>query len=426
MTQIALILSNQPTFSNRIHTLWTQCFPNIDLRVFSWILKNPQLNALLESQDVDCSIIVIDDFFVKNILSKSGADHLFKAILKKFPKADLIYAFDHNWVQFFKQYPSSICISMKCDDPQDLLIVHISRLLKNSSKSTIDTKRSLKTQSKAKPSQLTATPIPAQTQESDYVVLDRSPIDIKKLVKSTLYSLLNQIETQNVQLKISLPDYPIVIIENRDCLISFINEHISFLLSKIGGKGYSFIQVNVASAYRQCIIKILHSKIDGKTIASNRNLNIITNDSSTQIVLNTPDDEAPTTNKSIRSSSQPTVLVVEDEVLMLEMITTTLESEGFIVQGFSNSIQAAKAINQSKYDIILTDINIPNFSGFQVINTIRESTKNKDTKIVAMTGLQNEYTIQSLQELNLDGFLSKPFSLEKLSDLLKRILHKTQ
>ncbi|MCO4781925.1 MAG: response regulator [Candidatus Cloacimonetes bacterium] len=422
MNQIALILSNQPTFSNRIHTLWEQCFPSIELRVFSWILKNPHLNTLLESQDSECSIIIIDDFFVKNILSKSGADHLFKAVLKKFPKAYLIYAFDQSWIQFFKQYPSSICISMKCDDPQDLLIVHVSRLLKNSTQKSPKSVSQPKVKTEAHtPKVKTATP----AVDTGVIVRDRSPIDIKKLVKSNLYSLLNQIEDKNVQLKISLPEYPIVIIENRDSLTSFINEHILFLLSHIGGKGYSFIQVNVASAYRQCIVKILHSKIPNKTIESNHNLNVITNESSTQIVLNTPDNEEPTTNKSIRSSSQPTVLVVEDEVLMLEMITTTLESEGFIVEGFSNSIQAARAINQAKYDIILTDINIPNFSGFQVINTIKESSKNKDTKIVAMTGLQNEYTIQSLQELNLDGFLSKPFSLEKLSDLLKRILHKS-
>ncbi|MCJ8345888.1 response regulator [bacterium] len=419
MKQIALILSNQATFSNRVALLWKQCFPNIELRTFAWILKNPDITSLLESANITISLIIIDDVFVSNILNQNGADHLFKKILQKTPQVKLVYAFEKNWLNFFKQYPKALCIGMSCDDPQDLLIVHISRLLREKPSETPELKI-IDDTTQVKPVIQQKT-IMEKPQELE--LIERNPIDIKKLIKSSLYALLNQIEKQNVQLKISLPEYPITVIENRDALISFFNEHIKYLLSQIGGVGYSFIQVNVTSAYKQCIIKILHSKILDKQLDCNKSLNVITNESSTQIILNTPENETPQSSDAIRSSKQPKVLIVEDEILMLEMIVTTLESEAFIVEGFSNSIQAAKAINQSKYDLILTDINIPNFSGFQVINTIRESAHNKDTKIVAMTGLQNEYTIQSIKELNLDGFLSKPFSLEKLSQLLKRILH---
>ncbi|PCJ20621.1 MAG: hypothetical protein COB02_03610 [Candidatus Cloacimonadota bacterium] len=413
MKQIVLILSNQANFTNRIQSLWKQCFSNIELHIFSWILKNPELITLLENKNVSAPIIIIDDSFVKNILTKNGADTLFQNILNKFPSSQLIYAFDQSWIKFFKKFPQSICICIKCDDPQDLLILHISRILKSNTKKTIQTSTKKKK---------TLEPMPIA---KEVIIRERHPIDIKKLVKSTLYSLLNQIEQQNVQLKISLPEQSITIVENKDLLSTFITEHIQFLISKIGGKGYSFIQVNISSAYKQCIIKILHSKITDKILESNRDLNIITNDSSTQVILNTPEGEPPTTHQSIRSSTQPKILIVEDEELMLEMILTTLESEGFIAEGFSNSVEAAEAIDRFKYDLILTDINIPNFSGFQVINTIKKSKYNKDAKIVAMTGLQNEYTIQSIKDLNLDGFLNKPFSLEKLSQLLKRLLHKS-
>ncbi|HWR82568.1 MAG TPA: sigma-54 dependent transcriptional regulator [Candidatus Deferrimicrobium sp.] len=116
----------------------------------------------------------------------------------------------------------------------------------------------------------------------------------------------------------------------------------------------------------------------------------------------------------------PNILVVEDKDSMRNMLTETLTEEGFGVDCVPNGRRALELIRNKAYDLVLTDLKMPEVDGLQVLSGVKEI--DSDISVVVMTAYG---TIQDAVEAMKQGaydFITKPFDTEHLCVLINRAL----
>jgi signal transduction histidine kinase/CheY-like chemotaxis protein len=111
------------------------------------------------------------------------------------------------------------------------------------------------------------------------------------------------------------------------------------------------------------------------------------------------------------------MLMVDDEVDILFSYSKIFSKFGLIVQTFDNGIEALNYYNQNseKIDIVLTDINLPDITGINIISEIKSKFPNQ--KVILMSG----FTDLDIDSLNVP-IIQKPFDFPKLLELLNSIL----
>ena len=113
------------------------------------------------------------------------------------------------------------------------------------------------------------------------------------------------------------------------------------------------------------------------------------------------------------------ILLVDDEIAICEIVKTTLETYNFRVITAQDGIEAIAIYVQRKNEInlILIDIMMPSMDGATTIRTLRQM--NSKVKIIAMSGLVSNESLTQYNNLDVQGFLAKPFSAIELLNLLK-------
>jgi cyclic di-GMP phosphodiesterase len=106
------------------------------------------------------------------------------------------------------------------------------------------------------------------------------------------------------------------------------------------------------------------------------------------------------------------VMVVDDDPLLLDSVMLLLTGHGFDVTGFTDGQAALAAFREAPTDVVLTDINMPAFNGFRLLEKIRDF--DRETPVIFITGnadLDVALTAISLQAFE---FILKPFSTPRL------------
>lgn len=122
--------------------------------------------------------------------------------------------------------------------------------------------------------------------------------------------------------------------------------------------------------------------------------------------------------------SKQTILVVDDEQDLLDLIEYNLKKEGFAVIKAENGLEGIKAAKEHKPDLILLDIMMPKMDGLEVCNQIRQDKEIKKTPIIFLTARGDEKT--EVEGLNSGGddYITKPISTTKLMSRIKAVLRR--
>lgn len=116
------------------------------------------------------------------------------------------------------------------------------------------------------------------------------------------------------------------------------------------------------------------------------------------------------------------ILVVDDEEDITDLIKDILEDEGFTVRTASNGTSAQKAIQDSKPDLVLLDIWMPDIDGISLMNEWKKTYHSLPFSVVMMSGHGTlEHAIEATK-LGAFDFLEKPLTLAKLIAVVKRAL----
>ncbi|HEY1261892.1 MAG TPA: response regulator [Terriglobales bacterium] len=115
------------------------------------------------------------------------------------------------------------------------------------------------------------------------------------------------------------------------------------------------------------------------------------------------------------------LLVVEDDVASLELMTEVFSSLKAQVHPIADSQKAAVLINQEKFDGIFLDLEMPKVTGFELAEKIRDSSWNKTTPIVIVTGRDQRETMKQAFANGATFYLQKPIDRQKLSNLFRTV-----
>jgi CheY-like chemotaxis protein len=116
-----------------------------------------------------------------------------------------------------------------------------------------------------------------------------------------------------------------------------------------------------------------------------------------------------------------TVLVVDDEDALVELITEVLTDEGHEVLTASNGLDALEILEAQDQapDCILSDVMMPRLDGLELVRRVRANTRLARVPIVLMSAVR-----RNVSGVGIDGFLAKPFRIERLLDMIGPYLSK--
>ena len=115
------------------------------------------------------------------------------------------------------------------------------------------------------------------------------------------------------------------------------------------------------------------------------------------------------------------VLIVEDDSMTRKALEHRLKMDGFDVFSAIDGKQGAEKIKDNGFDIVLTDLHMPNFSGLDLIKYIRNDLKS-NIPIIMVTRVGLEETVLTAFELGADDYITKPFSPDELSLRVKKAI----
>ena len=116
------------------------------------------------------------------------------------------------------------------------------------------------------------------------------------------------------------------------------------------------------------------------------------------------------------------LLVVEDNLASLELMTEVFTSLKAEVRPISDSEKAVGVVNQEKFDGIFLDLEMPSLNGFDLARLIRKSSWNKSTPIIIVTGRDERQTMHDAFAFGATFFLQKPVDRQKLAVLFKTVV----
>jgi DNA-binding response OmpR family regulator len=119
------------------------------------------------------------------------------------------------------------------------------------------------------------------------------------------------------------------------------------------------------------------------------------------------------------SGAQRTVLAVDDEHDIIEMLVLLLESEGYRVLTASGGREAMDILRTERPDLVLLDIMMPEIDGHQVCRYVRAQQELAEVPVLMLTAKNDiEHIAQSLDE-GADGFIVKPFDVDQFLRLIE-------
>jgi two-component system, OmpR family, KDP operon response regulator KdpE len=122
-------------------------------------------------------------------------------------------------------------------------------------------------------------------------------------------------------------------------------------------------------------------------------------------------------------AKKTTILVVDDDVQLLKIVTHNLEAEGYQVLATRDGVKAHEAIERQAPDLVLLDVMLPGMDGFEVLQRVREFSPVPIIMITARGRGQDK--VRGL-DLGADDYLTKPFRVDELLARVRAVLRRAQ
>jgi DNA-binding response OmpR family regulator len=115
------------------------------------------------------------------------------------------------------------------------------------------------------------------------------------------------------------------------------------------------------------------------------------------------------------------VLIAEDDLHIVELLTFVLEREGYAVAAAVDGEAAIEHLRRDPPDLLILDVMLPRLNGFEVLKTIRADAKLKDLPVIVLTAKGQTQDRRTAEELGIDEFMTKPFSNRDVVATVRRV-----
>ena len=118
----------------------------------------------------------------------------------------------------------------------------------------------------------------------------------------------------------------------------------------------------------------------------------------------------------------PRILVVDDEPHIVRLIQVNLERQGYQVETANNGAQALAKIKESRPDLLVSDVMMPEMDGFELLANVRREPSLMDLPVIMLTAKAQDRDVMQGYQTGADMYLTKPFNPAELIAFAKRIL----
>jgi two-component system cell cycle response regulator DivK len=124
------------------------------------------------------------------------------------------------------------------------------------------------------------------------------------------------------------------------------------------------------------------------------------------------------------SAVEKTVLIVEDNELNMKLFHDLLEAHGIKTVETRDGTQVIDLARQSKPDLILMDIQLPEVSGLEVTKWLKNDEELRHIPVIAVTAFAMKGDEQKIREGGCEDYISKPISVSKFLEVIESYLKK--
>ncbi len=122
--------------------------------------------------------------------------------------------------------------------------------------------------------------------------------------------------------------------------------------------------------------------------------------------------------------SEQRILVIDDEPRMVDSLRTLLTMEGYQVVGENDAHKAIQRLEESDFDLVITDIKMPGFDGIEILSRAKE--KDPYMGVILITGYASLDTARHAIDKGAFGYLTKPLEMDELKLLVSQSMEKRQ
>ena len=119
---------------------------------------------------------------------------------------------------------------------------------------------------------------------------------------------------------------------------------------------------------------------------------------------------------------QPTVLVVDDDPVILKLLQVNFELEGFRVLTAGDGREGVDTARAEHPDVVISDIMMPNVNGLELLSKLKSSPETENIPVVLLSAKAQEVDVQDGLDRGADDYVTKPFDPLELIDRLNAVM----
>ncbi len=115
------------------------------------------------------------------------------------------------------------------------------------------------------------------------------------------------------------------------------------------------------------------------------------------------------------------VMVLDDEPIVCERLSSTLEKHNFEVETFTDPNEAIKRIGEKYFPVLITDLKMKGLDGIEILKRVQKISPG--TRVIIITGFATMENAKEALKIGAYDFIAKPFKLSQLRDLVWKALN---
>jgi len=119
---------------------------------------------------------------------------------------------------------------------------------------------------------------------------------------------------------------------------------------------------------------------------------------------------------------QKKIVIADDFTGIRSIVRETLVKKGYQVLEASNGEEAMKYFDGTQVDLLITDFDMPDMDGAQLITKVRNMTRYLFTPIIILSGVRKERVEERIKDLNIAAYIQKPFEITHFYSVIQRLV----
>jgi len=121
-----------------------------------------------------------------------------------------------------------------------------------------------------------------------------------------------------------------------------------------------------------------------------------------------------------------TILLAEDSSSVRKFVSLALKMQGFRVIAAEDGMQALEFLPKEHIDLVVTDLNMPNMDGYELIRNIRANEQYKSIPIIILSSLSKDEDIKEGMDAGANSYLIKPFNTKRIQYEISKYLETSE